>query len=217
MRIFATIAAVVLCMCLVTSAPAFSQEGTQDRPGDQKSRDKDDKGHEARQNDQNGRQDDNRRDDSRREARPQDNRDRGDARQQEQARPEDRRNENVGRQEEGRQDEGRQGQGRVEDRDRARSAGGQGRAGERRGMRIPEERFRASFGREHHFRVDRARIVNQAQPVFVYSGYSFELAEAWPAEWGFDDECYVDYVDNDYYLYDVYHPGIRILVFVIGD
>lgn len=224
MRIFTTMAAVLLCTCLAISVPAFSQEGTQDQPRDQKAhdKDKDNKGHEAKQNDQDKRQDENRRDESRPAARPEDNRDRGEVRQQEQPRPEerrneDRRNENVGRQDERRQDQVRQDQGRVEERDHARNAGEQGRPGNHRGARIPQERFRASFGREHHFHVERARIINQAQPEFIYSGYTFQLAQPWPAEWSYDDDCYVDYVDDDYYLFDAYHPGFRILVFVIGE
>ena len=92
----------------------------------------------------------------------------------------------------------------------------QHRAEGHRGQRIPEEKFRMSFGREHHFHVERARIINQSQPQFVYSGYTFELANPWPAEWSFDDDCYIEYVDDDYYLIDTFHPGIRILVFVIG-
>jgi hypothetical protein len=92
---------------------------------------------------------------------------------------------------------------------------GDQRRGQHRGQRIPEERFRSSFGREHRFHVERARIINRAQPEFVYSGYTFELSDPWPAEWSYDDDCYIDYIDGDYYMFDAYHPGIRILVFVI--
>lgn len=84
-----------------------------------------------------------------------------------------------------------------------------------RGQRIPDDKFRSHFGREHHFHVDRARVVNQSQPVIVYGGYSFELVDAWPAEWSYDDDCYIDYVDDGYYLFDVLHPGIRIAVIVM--
>jgi hypothetical protein len=202
MRIFATITAVLLFMFLLTSAPAFSQEGTDrpDHPQDQKAKDKDkDKDRaEPKQNDETKRPDENRRDDSRHDARQQENREHPEAaRPQEQTRPE--------------------GQARPENRgeQKQRAAGEQGR-GQHRGQRIPEEKFRASFGREHHFHVERARIINQAQPQFVYSGYTFELADPWPAEWSFDDDCYIEYVDDDYYLIDTFHPGIRILVFVIG-
>jgi len=177
MRILASIAAVLLFLFLLTSVPAFSQEGN-DRP-------------------------DHPQDESHPEARP-----------QEQTRPEERRDEHANRPQEQSRPEG---QVRQENRGEQgqRVAGEQGR-GQHRGQRIPDDRFRSSFGREHHFHVERARIINQAQPEFVYSGYTFELADPWPAEWSYDDDCYIDYVDGDYYLYDAYHPGIRILVFVIG-
>jgi hypothetical protein len=84
-----------------------------------------------------------------------------------------------------------------------------------RGKSIPGEKFRASFGHQHTFHVQRTQIVNISQPVVVYGGYSFELVEAWPVDWGFDDEVYIDYVDDGYYLFDPFHPGIRIAVFVV--
>jgi len=55
-----------------------------------------------------------------------------------------------------------------------------------------------------------------SQPVVVYSGYSFQLVDAWPVDWGFDDDCYIDYVDGEYFLFNAFHPGVRIAVFVIG-
>ena len=209
MRIFASIAAVLLFLFLLTSAPAFSQEGGPDHPQDEKSRDKDAKGNA-------GRQDENRHDKSRPAERQQDNREHPEAaRPQEQSQPADRRDEHASRPPEQARPEG---QARTEDRrDDRRTEGNAGRPVQgQRGQRIPEEKFRSSFGRGHHFHVERARIVNQAQPEFVYSGYTFELADPWPAEWSYNDDCYIDYVDDNYYLYDVYHPGIRIVVFVIG-
>jgi hypothetical protein len=208
MRIFATITAVLLFLFLLTSTPAFSQESPDrpDHPQDQKAKDKDkDKDRaESKQNDETRRPDENRRDDSRHDARQQENREHPEAAHpQEQTRPEERRDEHAGRPQE---------QARPE----VRGDRQQRRAEGHRGQRIPEEKFRASFGREHHFHVERARIINQAQPEFVYSGYTFELANPWPAEWSFDDDCYIEYVDDDYYLIDTFHPGIRILVFVIG-
>ena len=83
-----------------------------------------------------------------------------------------------------------------------------------RGKHIPDDKFRASFGREHVFHVRREQVVNTPQPVVVYGGYSFQLVEAWPADWGFDDDVYVDYMDDGYYLIDPVHPGIRIAVFI---
>lgn len=218
MRILASFTAVLLFLFLLTSSPAFSQEGTDrpDHPQDEKAKDKDkDKDRaQPRQNDDTRRQDENRREEPRPDSRQQDNRERPEARPQEQTRPEDRRDEHAGRPQEQTRPEG---QTRQENRgeQRQRVAGDQGRGQGHRGQRIPDDRFRASFGREHHFHVDRTRIINQEQPVFVYGGYNFQLAEPWPAEWSFDDDCYIDYVDDDYYLFDAYHPGFRILVFAI--
>jgi len=77
--------------------------------------------------------------------------------------------------------------------------------------RIPPEHFRANFGREHHFHVQRS-----GDRHFRYGGYSFELVEVWPAEWSYDDECYIEEDGDDYYLVDVIHPEIRVLVVIVG-
>jgi hypothetical protein len=82
----------------------------------------------------------------------------------------------------------------------------------RESRRIPEERYRAEFGREHHFRV---RFENE-QPRFAYSGYYFEYVDPWPADWDYyDDLFYIDYFDGGYYLYDLTRPGTRILVILV--
>jgi len=85
------------------------------------------------------------------------------------------------------------------------------RGSQRNVRRIPQEHFRANFGREHHFRVER-----QNQRRFQYSGYVFEYVDAWPAEWSYDDECYIEEDGDDYYLVNLRHPGIRILVIIVG-
>jgi hypothetical protein len=82
-----------------------------------------------------------------------------------------------------------------------------------KGQRIPPEKFRSSFGREHHFRVARSGGDNRR---FQYSGYWFEVVEVWPAGWSFDDDCYIEEDGDDYYLVDVVHPEIRILVIVVS-
>jgi outer membrane biosynthesis protein TonB len=82
-----------------------------------------------------------------------------------------------------------------------------------KGQRIPPEKFRSSFGREHHFRVTRSGGDNRR---FQYSGYWFEVVEVWPAGWSFDDDCYIEENGDDYYLVDVVHPEIRILVIVVS-
>jgi outer membrane biosynthesis protein TonB len=80
-----------------------------------------------------------------------------------------------------------------------------------KGRRIPPEKFQASFGREHHFRVAR-----RDDRRFQYSGYWFEVVEVWPAGWSFDDDCYIEEDGDDYYLVDIVHPEIRVLVIVVS-
>jgi flagellar motor protein MotB len=84
----------------------------------------------------------------------------------------------------------------------------------KQGKHIPDDKFRAHFGHQHTFKVQRTQVINVAQPVIVYGGYNFQLVEAWPVDWGFDDDCYIDYVDGEYFLFNAFHPGIRIAVFV---
>jgi len=83
-----------------------------------------------------------------------------------------------------------------------------------RGARIPEERFRTHFGRQHTFVINRPIIIEN-RPRFQYSGYWFEIIDNWPADWAYTDECYIDYVDDGYYLFDPYHPGVRLAVVVV--
>lgn len=85
------------------------------------------------------------------------------------------------------------------------------------GYRIPEDRFRASFGRGHWFRIARAPIiVVNGHPRFQYSGFWFTLADPWPETWAptwyRTDDVYVDYVNDGYYLFDRQRPGISIAV-----
>ncbi|HZQ95075.1 MAG TPA: hypothetical protein VFA67_08695 [Candidatus Sulfotelmatobacter sp.] len=83
-----------------------------------------------------------------------------------------------------------------------------------RSAHIPDDKFHGQFGRAHTFEV-RPVPVAQGQQGFVYSGYTFVFLDPWPDEWAYTDGCYVDYVDGDYFLYDLLHPGMRIALFVI--
>lgn len=80
--------------------------------------------------------------------------------------------------------------------------------------RIPDDKFRAQFGRSHSFRAQRPEVVN-GQPRFQYGGYSFILIDAWPPDWAYTDDCYIDYIDGEYFLFDLRHPGIRIALTVV--
>ena len=89
----------------------------------------------------------------------------------------------------------------------------QGSAG-RRGGHIPDDKFRASFGRQHTFVMQRSTVA-QGQPTFQYGGYSFTVVDAWPVDWAYTDECYIDYVDGEYFLFDLAHPGVRLAIVVV--
>ena len=75
--------------------------------------------------------------------------------------------------------------------------------------RIPDDRYRASFGRGHAFRMNRPRMISGYNR-FQYSGYWFGFREPWPSGWYYTDDVYVEYVGGGYYLYNPRHPGIHI-------
>jgi hypothetical protein len=80
---------------------------------------------------------------------------------------------------------------------------------------IPDDKFRSSFGRQHTFVVHQPVIVDN-QPRFQQGGFWFEIIDPWPADWAYTDECYIDYIDGEYVLFDLLHPGERIVVFVLA-
>lgn len=80
--------------------------------------------------------------------------------------------------------------------------------------RIPDDRFKAHFGREHHFHVGHPEVV-EGRPRFSYGGYSFFIVEAWPADWDYDDDVYIIDDDGVYYLCDLAHPGVQLELDVV--
>ena len=75
--------------------------------------------------------------------------------------------------------------------------------------RVPEQQYRASFGREHHFHVQR-----RDDRRFQYSGFWFQYSEPWPGDWDYNDDIYIEDVDGEYYMFNQRRPGVRILVIV---
>lgn len=85
------------------------------------------------------------------------------------------------------------------------------------GYRIPEDRFRAHFGRGHWFRVhDVPVLVVDGSPRFQFGGFWFDVVdpcpETWSPAWYRTDDVYVDYVNDGYYMYNRRHPGIAIAI-----
>ena len=86
-----------------------------------------------------------------------------------------------------------------------------------RGYRIPEDRFRAHFGRGHWFHMHSVPIlVVGGFPRFQYGGFWFSVVDPWPGSWSRTwyetDDVYVDYVNDGYYMYNRRHPGVAIAV-----
>lgn len=79
--------------------------------------------------------------------------------------------------------------------------------------RIPDDKFRQHFGREHVVVINRPVIV-EGRPRFQNGGYWFEIVDPWPSDWVYTDQVYVDYIDGEYFLFNVAHPGVRIALFV---
>jgi hypothetical protein len=85
---------------------------------------------------------------------------------------------------------------------------GNGNSGNRYG-RISNANYSSHFGHEHSFHMGRPEL-SGGYNRFQYGGYSFGYNQGWPVGWGYADAMYVDYVDGDYYMYDLRHPGIRL-------
>ena len=75
--------------------------------------------------------------------------------------------------------------------------------------RIPDDHYRANFGRAHAFRMGPPRFIDGYNR-FQYSGYWFGYNEPWPSGWGYNDDVYVEYVGGAYYMYNRRHPGIHL-------
>jgi hypothetical protein len=80
--------------------------------------------------------------------------------------------------------------------------------------RIPDDRFRASFGSGHNFHMGNPVLVG-GYSRFQYSGFWFGFVEPWPVGWYYTDDVYIDYVDGGYYMYNPYYPGARFSISVV--
>ncbi len=87
------------------------------------------------------------------------------------------------------------------------------------GYRIPEDRYRSHFGPSHAFRIYRYPVVVVGgYPRFQYGGFWFGLVDPWPEYWSDDwydnDDVYIDYYEDGYYLYNPRYPRDRIAITV---
>jgi hypothetical protein len=77
------------------------------------------------------------------------------------------------------------------------------------GGRIPADRYKASFGSEHSFRVSEGDYRNHR---FEYGGYSFGFVDAWPSNWLYSQNVYVVEIDGVYYLCNPMYPGVNLVL-----
>jgi hypothetical protein len=73
--------------------------------------------------------------------------------------------------------------------------------------RIPADRFKASFGQSHTFRVSQGDYNNHR---FQYGGYSFGFVGVWPSNWLYTQNVYVVEIDGVYYLCNASYPGVNL-------
>jgi hypothetical protein len=75
------------------------------------------------------------------------------------------------------------------------------------GGRIPADRYKANFGREHTFRVSEGDYRNHR---FQYGGYWFGFASVWPSNWLYTQDVYVVEINGVYYLCNATYPGVNL-------
>jgi hypothetical protein len=73
--------------------------------------------------------------------------------------------------------------------------------------RIPDDKFKANFGREHSFRVSEGDYRNRR---FQYGGYWFGFQSAWPSNWLYTQDVYVIEINGVYYLCNASYPGVNL-------
>src|SRR5208283_2725189 len=77
------------------------------------------------------------------------------------------------------------------------------------GGRIPAERYKANFGREHTFRVSQGDFRSGR---FQYGGYWFGFGGAWPSNWLYTQDVYVIEINGAYYLCNPMYPGVNLVI-----
>ncbi len=80
------------------------------------------------------------------------------------------------------------------------------------GGRIPDDRYKANFGRDHRFRVSEADYRRDRR--FQYGGYWFGFVQPWPSNWLYTQDVYVVEIDGVYYLCNASYPGVNIALSV---
>ena len=87
------------------------------------------------------------------------------------------------------------------------------------GYHIPERHFRSHFGPEYLFRIDSYPVMLVGGRLhFQNGGFGFSVMDPWPEYWADNwyenDDVFVDYSEDGYYLYNRRYPEDRIAITV---
>ncbi len=90
------------------------------------------------------------------------------------------------------------------------------------GYRIPEDRYRGYFGPDHYFRIySYPLVVVGGYPRFQYGGFWISFVDPWPEYWAEDwydnDDVYVEYSGDGYYMFNRRYPGDQIAISISVD
>jgi hypothetical protein len=85
------------------------------------------------------------------------------------------------------------------------------------GYRIPTNNYNEYYGQNHAFRINTLRVVYVGSyPRFQYGGFWFGLVDPWPQYWSnnwYDnDDMYIAYYGDGYYLCNRAYPRDRIAI-----
>jgi hypothetical protein len=184
MRLVGVIGTAVLSLTLVVAIPAYTQDKQEEEKAKPAQEEK--KAKPAKQDEKNAQQQDKNKQQEQKSAQQQ-----GKNNQQEQK--------NAQQQDRNNQQEQKNAQQQQHNQPAQRAGGG---------SRIPDDRYRANFGREHSFRVSHADYDRDRR--FQYGGYWFSFVDVWPSNWQYSQDVFVVEIDGTYYLCNPMYPGINV-------
>jgi len=191
MKLVGAISTAVLTLTLGVAVPAYAQDQQHDQQEEKKAKAQDEKKEQPakpkKQDDKNVQQQDK---NNKQEERSAQQQDKNNKQEEKNAQQQDRNN---------KQEEKNAQQQHTQPVEHARG-----------GRRIPDDRYRANFGREHSFHVSHNDYDRDRR--FQYGGYWFNFVDVWPSNWLYTQDVYVIEIDGMYYLCNPMYPGINVAI-----
>jgi flagellar biosynthesis GTPase FlhF len=203
MNLVGFVSTAVLSLTLVAAAPMYAQQEEDKTPAqEQKNGQQEDKN--TQQEKKNSQQQDKNTQQEQKSAQQQDKntqQEQKSAQQQDQNAQQEKRNAQQQDKNNQQEQKNTQQQQRTQQAQRA-SGNGSGR--------IPDDKFKANFGREHSFHVSQSDYSNGRR--FQYGGYSFGFVDPWPSNWLYTQDVYVIEINGVYYLCNASFPGVNLVL-----